>query len=194
MSTLALPHGFPSRYGVPILHAVDPGIYRRHFFTQCLACTFCHDWCCQFGVDVDRYHLDRIMAHADAIEAYVGVPRDRWFTDEVEADAESPGGECWRTAVVDGACVFLNRRGRGCLLHSFCLEQGLDHHELKSLVDGLFPLTFENGVLCPADEAASGELVCLDTGPTLYRGMREELRYYFGDELVDVLDEFEARG
>lgn len=194
MTPLALPHGFPSRYGVPVLHAVAPEIFRRRFFTQCLDCAFCHDWCCQFGVDVDRYHVDRILAHADALEAYVGVPRARWFTGVVEAEADAPGGETWRTAVVDGACVFLNRQGRGCLLHAFSLEQGIDHHELKSLVDGLFPLTFEAGVLCPADEALSGELVCLDTGPTLYRGMREELRYYFGDELVGVLDRLEERG
>ncbi len=194
MSLLALPHGFPSRYGVPVLHTVQPEIFQRRFFTQCLECTFCHDWCCQFGVDVDRYHVDRILAHADALEAYVGVPRAQWFTGEIEADPEAPGGESWRTAIVEGACVFLNRRGRGCLLHAFGLEQGIDHHELKSLVDGLFPLTFEDGVLCSALEAETGELVCLNTGPTLYRGMREELRYYFGDELVSVLDRLEERG
>lgn len=194
MKPLALPHGFPSRYGVPVLDAVAPEIFRRRFFTQCMDCTFCHDWCCQFGVDVDRYHADRIMAHADALEAYLGVPRALWFTGTVEPEADAPGGETWRTAVIDGACVFLNRRGRGCRLHTFCLEQGIDHHELKSLVDGLFPLTFEEGVLSLAEEALSGELVCLDTGPTLYRGMREELRYYFGDELVGVLDGLETRG
>ena len=194
MKPLALPHAFPSRYGVPVLHAVAPEIFRRRFFTQCMACTFCHDWCCQFGVDVDRYHVDRIVAHADALEVYVGVPRDRWFTGEVVRESDAPGGETWRTAVTNGACVFLNRSGRGCLLHAFCLERGIDHHELKSLVDGLFPLTFEDGVLCPADEAASGELVCLETGPTLYRGMRDELRYYFGESLVTVLDEIEQRG
>ena len=77
-------------------------------------------------------------------------------------------------------------------MHAFCLEQGLDHHELKSVVDGLFPLTFEQGVLCPALEAEEDELVCLGTGPTLYRGIRDEIRYYFGDELVTVLDSFEA--
>ena len=194
MKPLPLPRGFPSRYGVPVLRAVDPEIFRRRFFTHCMECAFCHDWCCQFGVDVDGYHLDRILAHADALEAYVGVPRDRWFTGEGEPESDSPGGTTWRTAVIDGACVFLNRRGRGCLLHAFCLERGIDHHELKSLVDGLYPLTFEDGVLCPADEAASGELVCLETGPTLYRGMREELRYYFGDELVTALDGFETPG
>lgn len=189
---LALPRAFPSRYGVPVLHALDPRIFGLRYFTHCLQCTFCHDWCCQFGVDVDRYHVDRILEHADALEAYTGIPRARWFTGEVEAEADSPGGETWRTRVEDGACVFLNRRGRGCLLHAYCVERGIDHRELKSLVDGLFPLSFEDGVLCPALEAEEGELVCLDSGPTLYRGMRDELHYYFGPELVAVLDRFEV--
>jgi hypothetical protein len=189
---LALPRAFPSRYGVPVLRSVDPEIFRRRYFTHCLECTFCNDWCCQFGVDVDRYHVDRILAHAADLEAYLGIPRERWFTAEREPDAEAPGGETWRTSVVDGACVFLNRRGRGCRLHAYCLERGLDHHELKSVVDGLFPLTFEQGVLCPALEAEENELVCLGTGPTLYRGIRDEIRYYFGDELITVLDAYES--
>jgi hypothetical protein len=143
-------------------------------------------------VDVDRRHAERILAHAADLEAYLCIPRERWFTGEREPDSEAPGGESWRTAVVDGACVFLNRGGRGCRLHAFCLERGIDHHELKSIVDGLFPLTFEAGVLCPALEAEENELVCMGTGPTLYRGIREEVRYYFGDELIAVLDAMEA--
>ena len=190
---LRLPREFPSRYGTPTLHSVDPAIFQRRYFTHCLQCTFCHDWCCQFGVDVDRYHVDRILEHAADLEAYLGIPRERWFSDEREPDPEAPGGETWRTHVEDGACVFLNRAGRGCRLHAFCLDHALDHHELKSIVDGLFPLTFEAGVLCPALEAEEDELVCLGTGPTLYRGIRQEVRYYFGDELVGVLDAFEAR-
>lgn len=192
MHTIALPRDFPSRYGVPVLRAVHPDIFRLTYFTHCLQCTFCNDWCCQFGVDVDRRHAERILAHAADLEAYLGIPRERWFTSERESDPEAPGGESWRTAVVDGGCVFLNRGGRGCRLHAFCLERGIDHHELKSIVDGLFPLTFEAGVLCPALEAEENELVCMGTGPTLYRGIREEVRYYFGDELIAVLDAMEA--
>lgn len=188
----ALSRAYPSRYGVPVLRAVDPGIFERRYFTDCLACEFCHDWCCQFGVDADSWHVDRILAHADALEAFTGVARDRWFIDQIEPDPDAPGGSMWRTAVENGACVFLNRVGRGCQLHAFCLQQGIEVHDLKPLVDGLFPLTYEAGVLCPADEVADGDLVCLETGPTLYRGVRDSLRYYFGDELVTELDGIEA--
>ena len=189
---LSLPRAFSARYGAPVLRSVDPAIFRRRYFMHCLECGFCDDWCCQFGVDVDREHVDQILAHADALEAFLGISRDQWFTGEVEQDEDVPGGETWRTRVVDGACVFLNRKGRGCRLHAFCVEQGIEHRELKSIVDVLFPLTFEDGVLCPAHEAADGTLVCLDSGPTLYRGVRSEIAYYFGHELIAELDRLEA--
>jgi len=191
LRVVSLPRAFPSRYGVPVLHAVEPVIFRQRFFTRCMECDFCHDWCCQFGVDVDRYHVDRILAHASALEQRIGIPKAEWFTGEIERDPDVPGGETWRTAVRDGACVFLNRSGRGCLLHTFALERGIDHRELKSLVDGLFPLSFDEGALGVALEAETAELVCLNTGPTIYQGMREDLRYYFGDELVEALDRLE---
>ena len=74
-----------------------------------------------------------------------------------------PGGGSVRTRVVDGACIFRDRRGRGCLVHAYCLERDLDYHTLKPLVDCLFPLTFSEGVLYPAIEVDDGSLICLDT-------------------------------
>jgi hypothetical protein len=183
----------PSRYGTPVISRIDTDIFRRTYFTHCLDCGFCHDHCCQYGVDVDLYHFERIKRHADALEAFTGIPRERWFTKRLEVDPEVPGGGSRRTRVVGGRCVFLKRRGRGCLLHAFCLERGLDHHELKSMVDCLFPLSFYDETLCPADEVDDGSLICLDTGPTIYRGGRAELVYYFGGEFVRALDDLEGR-
>ena len=48
-----------------------------------------------------------------------------------------------RTQVKDGRCVFLNRQARGCKVHSYCLDKGLDYHLLKPLVSILFPVTFD---------------------------------------------------
>jgi len=189
---MRLSRAYPSRYGVPVLRAIDPSIFTRRYFTDCLSCGFCHDWCCQFGVDADRWHMERILTHADALEAFMEVPRRRWFTGEMAIEADAPGGRMGRTAVENGHCVFLSRTGRGCRLHAFCLEQGIDPLELKPLVDGLFPLTYEGDRLCPADEVLDGTLVCLETGPTLYRGVRESLHYYFGADLVAELDALEA--
>jgi hypothetical protein len=143
-------------------------------------------------VDVDLLHKREIEAHAAGLEAYTGIPRARWFRKTRTPDPDMPGGGSVRTRVADGACVFLNRKGRGCLIHAYCLEQGIDYHALKSIVDCLFPLTFWEGTLGAALEASDGTLVCLDSGPTLYRGQRGEIEYYFGTSLVRALDKIEA--
>lgn len=135
----------------------------------------------------------RIEARAGDLERYLGIPRRRWFTGELEVDLEFPGGAVRRTHVANGHCVFHNPGGSGCRLHTYCIEHGIDHHELKSIVDCLFPLTFGGGVLSPAEEAEDGSLICLHTGPTLYRGARQEVEYYFGIDLVETLDALETR-
>ena len=140
---LRLSRAFASRYGVPVVARVDPRVFTFRYFTHCLQCGFCHDWCCSHGVDVDLLHVDAIRREADALERFTGIPRARWFEPDVEEDDELPGGGALRTRVEDGRCVFLNREGRGCLLHAYSLARGRDYHELKSIVDCLFPLTFE---------------------------------------------------
>jgi hypothetical protein len=191
-TVVLLPRAYASRYGTPVITHVDTEIFRYTYFTHCLECSFCHDQCCEHGVDVDLYHVARLERYADQIEAYTGIPRMRWLTKRIEVDAEQPGGGALRTRVRGGACVFLRRNERGCLVHAFALERGIDYHEIKSLVDCLFPITFADGTLYPADEVADGTLSCVGTGPTLYRGLRSELSYYFGAGLVTVLDELES--
>lgn len=187
-----LTRAFPSRYGVPAIARVDESIFTARYFTHCLACHFCHDACCTHGVDVDLIHADAIDRHAGELEAFTGIPRDEWFYKRIEHDAHFPGGGSRRTRVRDGRCVFLNRQGRGCMLHAYSLQRGIDYHEIKSIIDCLFPLTYYDDVLCPAEEIDEGTLVCMDVGPTLYRGVRDELRYYFGDACVAALDAVDA--
>jgi Fe-S-cluster containining protein len=167
---------------------VDPAIFRRTYFGACLGCSFCHDSCCQHGVDVSVVERDRILAHADALEPIVGVPRDRWFRDEIADDADFPGGAATRTAVVDGGCVFLRRGARGCTLHAFALDRGADYHDVKPMVSALFPVTFGAGALLCSEELADGSLVCAGAGPTAYEMARHELSYYFGAAMLVELD------
>jgi len=183
---------YPARTRVPIVSRVDLEIFAIRYFADCLQCGFCADRCCSFGVDIDVENVRRIEERADQIESYVGIDRAQWFAPGYREDAEFPGGRYTRARAVDGRCVFLNRKGRGCLLHSFSLDNGIDYHQLKPIVSSLFPVAFDEGLLHPSTEARTGELVCVGSGPTVYRGAREELLYYFGAELVAELDSIEA--
>ena len=195
MSEVELPlsRAYACRYGLPVLTHVDPDIFRERYFARCMECAFCHDACCQYGVDVDVENVARIEACADELERAIGVPRAEWFTGEECDDADVPGGRLARTSVRGRGCVFLAASGRGCLLHRFALETGRDYHDLKPMISSLFPLTFGEGLLMGSIEVDERELICLDQGATLYRGVRDELAYYFGDAFVAELDAIEAR-
>jgi hypothetical protein len=80
------------------------------------------------------------------------------------------------------------------MLHTYALSRGLDYHEVKPLVCSLFPVTFDGGLLHPSNEIEDRSLQCIDDGPTLYRGVRAEIAFYFGPALVAELDELELAG
>lgn len=170
------------------MRSVDDAIFTRRYFGHCMRCGFCRDWCCSHGVDVSVHERDRILARADEIERMVRVPREQWFVEQVTDDPDFPGGAATRTAIVDGACVFLQRSERGCALHALALASGSDYHDIKPLVSTLFPVTFGDGSLLCSEELMDGSLVCGGEGPTAYEMARDELAHYFGSELVSELD------
>ena len=69
----------------------------------------------------------------------------------------------------------------------------MDYHDLKPIVSTLFPIPFDKGQLQPSDEVDDRTLVCLDSGPSLYRGARTELLHYFGMELITELDSLKSK-
>jgi len=175
------------------VHSVDDAIFSRRYFGLCLQCGFCGDACCSHGVDVSVRERDRILARAHELEPLVGLPPTHWFDPRVTKDADFPGGAATRTTIVDGACVFLRRGSRGCMLHAFALSAGEDYHAIKPMVSALFPVTFGDGVLLCSEELYDGSLVCGGAGPTAYEMARGELAHYFGEELVRELDDHVAR-
>jgi hypothetical protein len=86
------------------------------------------------------------------------------------------------------ACVFLDPVGRGCRIHRFALERGIDVHDIKPMICLMFPVLFEHGELRPAIEFEDHDIVCEGPGESLYESSRHELLYYFGPELVAELD------
>lgn len=201
--TLALSRPYPSRYGAPVIDRVDPRIFTLTYFARCMECTFCHDSCCQYGADIELPRVEAIKEHAKELAAYLGVPEDQWFREDPDdvgyvEEEEYPGGVYTRTAVVQlpegrsehnsEACVFLDPAGRGCRLHRFALERGLEVHSIKPMVCMLFPVSFNHGELVPAYEFEVEDLICQGDGPTLYDSARPDILYYFGPDLVAELD------
>jgi hypothetical protein len=191
---IALSKAYVCVLGAPVITTIDPAIFTYGYFTHCMACGFCKDSCCSYGVDIDVENVARILALGEDFDAFVGVPRAGWFTSQTWQDREFPGGAQKRTRVLDGACVFLDREKRGCKIHAYSVEKGIDYHRLKPLVSTLFPVTFEGGALVASGEIEDGSLICSGEGPTLYDGVRSELAHYFGEDFVAELDVLRAGG
>jgi hypothetical protein len=188
MAPVRLARDYVGRDGAPVIHAIDPAIFSLRYFMRCLACGFCNDQCCDHGVDIDVDNARRLRELGPDFQARLAVPAAHWFTSDVTPDIEFPSGAHVRTQVRNGKCVFTSQSGRGCTIHAYCLEKGIDYHTLKPMVSALFPVTFEAGVLVPSAEAMDGTLLCSGAGATLYEGVRGELEYYFGHEFVAELE------
>ena len=185
-----------ARDGAPVVERVDTRIFERTYFHHCMSCTFCHDSCCQYGATVEEPKARVLLALADELEPYVGIPRSEWFLDDTWwNDRDYPGGRYTRTEIRDTArgdrCAFINTDGRGCLLHKFALERDISVHDIKPMACNLFPVLWDSGTLIVPEEIADRTLVCIDQGPTLYRSARNDLKYYFGPDLIAELDELE---
>jgi hypothetical protein len=185
---IPLSRPYAARGGAPIVRAVDGAIFDRTYFARCMDCSWCADWCCSHGVDVDETVAQALIARAGEIEARIGVAVDDWFEGPPESDPDAPGGALRRAAVRDGACVFRSRRGRGCALHALAIEIGEDYHRLKPMASVLFPVTWGEEALLISDELEDGSLACAGEGPSVYDASRGELAWYFGDALVAELD------
>jgi len=170
---------------VPIAEVAED-IFEKRYFGRCLDCLFCDDMCCTYGCPVDKRERDRILGYASALEARLTIPASVWFEDEVIEDPDYPSGEAFRTRVYRNKCVFYNHDARGCGLHSFALEEGLDWRVLKPMVCVLFPLSWEEGQLLVS--AFLDELPCRGQGPSVFEAQRDELRLYLGDSFVSELE------
>ncbi|MBV9420492.1 MAG: hypothetical protein JO348_12030 [Alphaproteobacteria bacterium] len=188
MSVVRLSRDYVCVQGAPVIHSVDTAIFSLRYFAKCMACGFCDDQCCSYGVDIDLENVARLNALGDDFASRIATPKTAWFTTDVTADAEFPGGRYVRTQEQGGKCIFRNPKGRGCMIHGYALEKGIDYHALKPIVSTLFPATFEHGVLVASGEVHDKSLACSDQGFTVYEGTRDELAYYFGPDFIRELD------
>lgn len=172
---------------------VHRDIFLKSYFARCLECTFCHDWCCSFGADIDVQNVERINQRRNEILPFVRPPEGEWFDPEFTYYEEYAGNQYTRIQVQGPRCIFISNDQRGCGLHRYALHRGIDYHEIKPLVCILFPLSFEEGVLSVAAELEDHSLVCEGAGESVYQSLRNELEYYLGREFVEEVDEIEQK-
>lgn len=170
---------------------VHRDIFLKSYFARYLECTFCQDWCCSFGADIDIQNVERINRRRDEILPFVRPPEGEWFDPEFTYYEEYAGNQYTRIQVQGPRCVFISKDQRGCGLHRYAIHRGIDYHEIKPLICILFPLSFEEGVLSVAAELDDHSLVCEGVGESVYRSLRNELEYYLGSEFVDEVDRIE---
>jgi Fe-S-cluster containining protein len=150
--------------------------------------------CCQYGADTDLGERDQILARREAIASLMDpdAAAAPWFTEQVEEDPDYPSGRHVRTATFRGGCVFLAHDKRGCAIHRAAFEQGWDFHGVKPNICRLFPLSYDEDVICISDDYEDYDCADAPGAPTLYRVGRDTLGALFGAELVAALDAVEA--
>jgi hypothetical protein len=188
MSLVSLSREYPSKAGAPAISRVDTDVFALRYFTFCMDCDFCRDTCCSYGADIDLDDTERVKSLGPDFAAFVGRPASEWFDGQVIDDTEFPGGRMMRVRAENGHCIFLDTEGRGCKIHSYCLQHRLDYHVYKPVVCWLFGVTFEYGNLVPSNEIKDASLICYGQGPTLFEAARDELLYFFGPDFVAELE------
>ena len=186
-----LPLGQEYVYGNLGIAFVHRDIFLKTYFARCLECSFCHDWCCSFGADVDIQNVEKILQQKEEIKAFIRPSEVEWFDREYDYYEEYAGNLYTRINPQGPRCVFISRDQRGCGLHRYALSKQMDYHEIKPLVCILFPLSFGEGILCLAPELEDNSLVCSGEGSSVYRSLRSELEYYFGPACIEELDALE---
>jgi Fe-S-cluster containining protein len=164
------------------VNEMDKAIFTKKFPADCLRRNSCHDICCTYGCQVDAAEIDKILLYKRKLELILGIPAEEWFSDKVDYDGDYPSGQCVRTRVYDGKCVFHNRRDRGCTLHQLAIEEGVDQHELKPMVCSLFPVTWNNGCLFVSEYLE--ELPCANQGVSVFEAQKDELHFYLCDDFI----------
>ena len=162
--------------------SIDEGILRSRYFARCMECNECDDNCCNYGCPVDISEAGRILTYREDLEKKINVPAEEWFLEGTESLIGFPSEEIKRTRVINGKCVFHNINSRGCYLHQFALERGIDPHSIKPMICFLFPLTWEGSCLYVSEFLE--ELPCKNIGVTILESQIHEMSLYLGEEFI----------
>ena len=174
----------------PPLSFIDLNIFTTHFPTNCME-NGCKDNCCSAGCRVDMKEVQTIYGYRHIIEKYTG---DIYLFGKAKLNTNHPSGIYQRTLINHGKCVFRSTPERGCLLHKISEENSMDYHILKPRICALFPVWIHNGCLF-VEHLWFPKMPCYDKGDnTVYPVIKNELHYYYGDDLINTLEELAGNG
>lgn len=195
----------------PQVRFVDREIFTLRFVTDCMqhGC-LCRDEkdlaradaCCQHGADVLRSEKSAILRRAAEISSVLKPEwkkPESWFDErDPEVISEEPFVDVVRTGTTDldvdnSGCIFLNHDGdRGCGLHAAALKHGFEPAEIKPSVCRLYPLSVDEGRLGLSPDF--DRYSCANSGTsTVYGVQRGALAEMFGDDLIRILDDLNAK-
>lgn len=187
---------------------VDELIFTQGFVQYC-DIDKCGGGCCHSGVYTDTAEYERILEHTAQIQDSMDETQNRdpstWFDGEWIDDNDFPSKRATGTAVHerDGGisnftegCVFLDKR-HFCSIQVAAAKEGLHRWAWKPIYCILFPITVVEGTITYDDSHSEDLNYCGPTGygtyvHSAYESMREELRYFLGDEFEALENYYQA--
>ena len=156
----------------------------------------CNSQCCQGGVWADPAERDNILAHAAIIQRHMDADQERspekWFENNVVADADFPSGNAVGTRANERGCVFLKDDGK-CVLQTTAIAEGMNAFALKPFFCVAFPVSIEHGELIIDDLEFGNRAECccpVENGSqTILDVCSGELEFVLGEEGLKELRE-----
>ena len=177
-----LGNNFRSCFGLPIINKIDTLIFST---------TYTSAGCCSGGAAMDIHTFEKLVKHRAAPD-FAGIT---WEGYTFKEDVYSPGGKGCCTKFDNDRCMFQNP-DRGCSIHSYCINNNIDIHELKFFACCLFPVKVNkigeiHHILTTGYEMCSPQLdlPCRTTGDTsVYETARKDIEYYYGRALITEIE------
>ncbi|OGU75109.1 MAG: hypothetical protein A2V93_11040 [Ignavibacteria bacterium RBG_16_34_14] len=171
---------------------IDPKIFTFKFNCKCMG------ECCLYGVYMDLSEAKNILKIKNNLipifDASQVKDSAKWF-EHYEKDDDFESGIAVGTEINNHKCTFLDKNGL-CALQKLAIHEGFHKWKYKPQYCVLFPLTVFKGALTIDDEHIERLKTC-NKNPmpeiTIYEACREELKYFFGDNDFNRLEEYRKK-
>ncbi len=165
---------------------IDPLIFTYPFVPRCDIC-ICSGECCWYGVYMDLKEMETILDKKDLIKKQMDetqiTDESKWFEPILE-DGDFESGYCAGTEIYNHKCVFLDKNGF-CSLQKAAISENEFKWKYKPIYCVLFPLVVFEGKFTIDDTHLERMHYCSKSKnhkSTIFEAMKEEIRYFFGEE------------